>query len=175
MGMWLWLVSSLLWADDRVRVADQTYAEIWMVSEGVNRADASVLAGDSKAGQQAVRWQELSGRMLVDPSTTRENRTSESVCADLAGRDPVPGRREVAVYYTRGPDRPRDPEVILVSGAEGEQALVSLQPGEQVTSVHREDPETGEQAEFLEVRSRTGRLTLMREGQGSTSCYAMTK
>ncbi|MEL6348599.1 MAG: hypothetical protein AAFV53_36180 [Myxococcota bacterium] len=167
--IWIWMLSTA-WATDlpAPQLADRSYAETWMVAEGVSEEHTSLLSGVSRSWGRGLRWSQWDGRALAASETAME---AEQTCTQLLGRDPVPGPREVAVYYSRGPDQPRDAQVLLVSGDRQEQALVSLRPGEQILTVHREDLNSGERAEFLEVRSQRGRLSLTRSGRGSVSCY----
>jgi len=158
-------------AAEEIEVEDRFQAEVWMIGEGVKRQNASVLAGVSQAGgERALRWQALGGgRVLLSPF---KHHAQEEVCVQLEEEQHVPRPSAVHVYNFWGPAADRDAEVILVNDESNEQALVSLRPGEQILTVHVEDRARDEQAEYLEVRSRRGRLMLVREGEGALTCYA---
>ena len=162
-------------ADDGLRAlrsssADPITVEAWMAAEGVAPDDASVLAGSSDAiGERALRWQELSGREILSPFVSR---AEGEVCARLDGRDPIPGVREVVVKAASASSPGREPEVLLISAAEGtERALAVLRPGEQILTVTATDPDGRVRAEYLEVAGEQGRLALAREGDGALACY----
>jgi len=153
----------------RSTLSDHIDAEARLGDEGVDIRDASVLAGRVDAsGERALSWQELEGRTILSPL---KHRDEAEVCARLEGRDRLTGDRELIVYRTASDAQERDAEVVLVSGPEGDQALVSLRPGEQVLSITMADTAGIPSAEYLEVSRAKGRLVMVREGDGALTCY----
>ena len=60
--------------------------------------------------------------------------------------------------------------MLLVSEDTHESVRVSLAPGEQITAITATTT-SGEHREYLELTQAGGRLTLVREGQGSLVCF----
>lgn len=173
---------SSLGGEARLLVPDRLSVEVALDKIGVNPNEASWLGGETwwrteDDGQTRQRhslgWTLLSGRSVLQTESFED-----SECAVLAGRDPIPGSRQVHLYSSTVTESVRmdaavgqQPGMVLASTDESEIAMVALRPGDQVLVVDVEHNRTGRRAELVELRRGQRMLQLKRSGADPEVCY----
>lgn len=168
----------------RLEIPDRISIEAELGELSLSTESASYLGGQTSwstdpTGQtlahHSLRWLRLSGEPVI-PETRH---TQRDACEEVVGRDPVPGGRVLHLYRSTAADGDvqmnaalaERPGLVLATGADGEVAMVSLRPGDQVLLVDVQHRRTGAHTEHLELHRGTRWLTLSRDGGPPRACY----
>lgn len=169
-------------APARAHIPDRVRVELELHERGIPASAASYLGGETawrsdEAGQthaeHALRWLRLTDAPILE-DTRAPSRAHR--CAAIPGHDPIPGSRQVHLYRNdrtnhAAAELGAQPGLVLASSADGEIALVTLRPGDQILLVEATHNRSGDQVEHLELRRGLRRLTLTRDGRDPEVCY----
>lgn len=166
-------------------IPDRIGVEVALSGLGVSISEASYLGGETRwhseeTGQtftdHALHWMRMDGAQVLSDAAMP---TRSVQCTTIEGRDPVPGDRTLHLYRSTPTETEEamaialgaQPGVILASTEDGEVALATLRPGDQITMVQAEHTRSGARAERLELRRENRRLVLERSGGAPEACY----
>ena len=174
----------------RLEIPDRISIETELRHFGLEAESASYLGGQTAWGtahggqtvaRHSLRWLRLNGEPVL-PETAVDavgGWHHRGQCELILGQDPVPGGRILHLYRSSPFDHDLQmeaalgerPGMVLATGEQGEIAMVSLRPGDQVLLVDVEHRRTGAHAEHLELHRGDRWLTLSRDGGPPRACY----
>jgi hypothetical protein len=178
------------WSEEaRMLIPDRITVELELGELGIPPESASYLGGTThwktdESGQtvpqHALRWLRLERSPLASDTTAPEQAER---CIVATGHDPIPGQRQIHLYRSSLADKAEhtsaalgaQPGMVLASTDQGEVALVTLRPGDQVLHIDVEHNRSGRREEHLELRRGRRLLRLSRDGTSPRACYSTTE